>query len=62
MTGRCLGGLAKGGLVGEWVGSLSLAVACSGTPTTLVGIGTSDSVDVGEGAEGLGAGSMGWPV
>ncbi len=31
------------------------------TPTTLVGTGTSDSVDVGEGMGGLGAGSVGGP-
>ncbi len=37
-TGGCAGGSAKGGWVGEWVGPLLLVVACSGTPTTLVGV------------------------
>ncbi len=37
-TGRCVGGSAKGGWVGEWVGPLLLVVACSGSPMTLVGV------------------------
>ncbi len=37
-TGGCVGGSAKGGSVGEWVGPLLLVVACSGSPTTPVGV------------------------
>ncbi len=45
VMGGCVGWSAK---VGGWVVPLSLAVVKSGSPTTVVGTGMSDSVVVGE--------------